>query len=293
MFLNFLFITFIVGAVVFFAAAWKVADGIIQSPRELRPDDWITAGLHPEFVQFQATDNVTLAGAFLPGSTRATVILLHGYGHSKTQLIPQAKLLHDAGFNTFLFDFRGSGESGGEFITFGEEETRDLAGAVRYVHTRQDVDHNRIGLLGYSMGGSVALLKSGDLHEIRAIVVDSSYAEFRSLIESNFKEYLGRLPFFPFGTLVLYIIKVRTGAYVEDVRPLRHMHTLQNIPILFIHGTKDRTVPVWDAMRLHAGATGPAELMVVEGAGHKGTFSDGIEKYSRKVVGFFNTHLLE
>lgn len=293
MILNFLFIAFIVGTVVFIAAAWRVADSIIQSPREVRPDDWGNAGLYPELVRFQATDGVSLAGAFIPGTTRATVILLHGYGHSKTQLIPQAKLLHDAGFNTFLFDFRGSGESGGEFITFGEEETRDLAGAVRYVHTRQDVDHNRLGLLGYSMGGSVALLKSGDLHEIRAIVVDSSYAEFRSLIESNFKEYLGRLPFFPFGSLVLYIIKVRTGAYVEDVRPLRHLHTLQHIPLLFIHGTKDRTVPVWDAMRMHASAKGPAELMIVQDAGHKGTYTDGMEKYSRKVINFFRTHLLE
>ncbi len=293
MLLNFLFIAFIVGAVSFIAAAWKVADSIIQSPREVRPDDWGKAGLHPEFVRFQATDGTTLAGAFIPGTTRGTIILLHGYGHSKTQLIPQAKLLHDAGFNTFLFDFRGSGESGGEFITFGEEETRDLAGAVRYVHTRKDVDHNRIGILGYSMGGSVALLKSGDLHEIRAIVVDSSYAEFRSLIESNFREYLGRLPFFPFGTLVLYIIKVRTGAYVEDVRPLRHMQTLQQVPLLFIHGTKDRTVPVWDAMRLHASARGPAELMIVPGAGHAGTYTDSTVKYTQKVVSFFRTHLLE
>jgi uncharacterized protein len=293
MLLNFLFIAFIVGAVSFIAAAWRVADSIIQSPREVRPGDWSAAGLHPEFVRFPATDGLSLAGAFIPGTTRATVILLHGYGHSKTQLIPQAKLLHDAGFNTFLFDFRGSGESGGEFITFGEEETRDLAGAVQYVHTRRDVDHERLGLLGYSMGGSVALLKSGDLHEIRAIVVDSSYAEFRSLIEGNFKAYLGRLPFFPFGSLVLYIIKVRTGAYVEDVRPLRHMQTLRNIPLLFIHGTKDRTVPVWDAMRMHASATGPAELMIVQDAGHKGTYSDGAERYTRKVISFFQTHLLE
>jgi len=293
MLLNFIFIALIIAVVGFIVAAWKVADSIIQSPREVRPDDWDKAGMHPEFVRFKATDGVSLAGAFIPGTNRATIILLHGYGHSKTQLIPQAKLLHDAGFNTLLFDFRASGESGGEFITFGQEETRDLEGAVQYIHTRQDVDHNQIGLLGYSMGGSVAILKSGDLHEVRAIVVDSSYAEFRSLIEGNFREYLGRLPFFPFGSLVLYIIKVRTGAYVEDVRPLKHLHTLQDIPLLFIHGTKDRTVPVWDAMRMHASTSGPAELMIVQGAGHKGTYVDGTERYSRKVISFFKTHLLE
>lgn len=293
MLVNLLLVVVVMGVVLGIAAAWVIADQVIRSPRELRPDDWKAYTLQPEFVRFTATDGVTLSGAFIRGRQRATLLLLHGYGHSKVQLLPQAKLLHDAGFNVFLFDFRGSGESGGDFITFGEEEQRDLTGAVRYLHSRSDVDHQHLGIFGYSMGGSVALLKGSELPEVKAIAVDSSYAEFRSLIEGNFRAYLGRMPFFPLGTLVLYIIKVRTGAYLHDVRPWQAAKKISNIPLLIIHGTKDATVPVWDAMRVQASAQGPTELLLVQGAGHTTTYATAGQKYSRKLVDFFSTHLLE
>lgn len=293
MLVNFILVAIILGVVLGIAAAWVIADQVIRSPREVRPDDWKAYTLQPEDVQFTATDGVALSGAFIRGDHAATIILLHGYGHSKAQLLPQAKILHDAGFSVFLFDFRGSGESGGDFITFGEEETRDLAGAVRYLHTRKDVDHQRLGIFGFSMGGSVALLKGSELPEVKAFVVDSSYAEFRSLIEGNFREYLGRMPFFPLGTLVLYIIKVRTGAYLHELRPWQAAKKLTHAPLLIIHGTKDATVPVWDAMRVQASTQSPTELMLVQGASHTTTYTSSREPYRRKLVDFFRTHLLE
>ncbi|RJO59171.1 alpha/beta fold hydrolase [Candidatus Parcubacteria bacterium] len=292
MFVNLILIFILLLLIAMIVAAWAVASMIIKQPREVKPQDWQAHNLRPELVNFEATDGIKLAGAFLAGKNRATIILLHGYGHSKTQLLPQACFLNQAGFNVLLFDFRGSGESAGEFITFGEDEQKDLAGAVAYLHSRKDLDHNRIGVFGYSMGGSVAILKSGEISEIRALVVDSSYAEFRALIESNLKEYLGGLPFFPLGYLILYMIKVRTGAYFSDIQPVRRLANLKNTPLLIIHGTQDKTVPVWEAMKIHASAHGPAELMLVKGADHAGTYSVAGEKYVEKIVGFFRTHLL-
>jgi fermentation-respiration switch protein FrsA (DUF1100 family) len=249
--------------------------------------------LNPEFINFSSTDGVRLSGAFIKGSNSATIILLHGYGHSKTQLLPQAVILNRTGFNIFVFDFRASGESGGDYITFGHEETRDLEGAVNYLRSRKDIEPNHFGIFGFSMGGSVAVLKGGDLKGLKAIVVNSSYSGFRSLIEQNFKEFAGHMPFFPLGNLILYIIKVRTGAYFSDIRPLKHMMSLGNIPLLFIHGTKDLTVPVWDAVRMHSGSFGPAELMLVQGAGHNDTYSSQKDVYEKKITSFFKTHLLE
>ena len=293
MILNLFFIVCTLALVAFVISAWRIASGVIRQPREVLHEDWNTAGLHPEFVRFASADGTSLAGAFLRGTNRATIVLLHGYGDSKTQLLPQAKFLLAEGFNIFLFDFRASGESDGEYITLGLDEQQDLAGAICYLHTRKDIDHGRIGVFGFSMGGSVALLKAGDLPEIRAVAVDSSYAEVKSVIQANFREYLGRFTFFPLGTLVLYIIKVRTGAYLSDIRPLKHMHRLHDIPLLFIHGTKDVTVPVWDAMRMQGSATGPTDMFIIEGAGHHTTRAMAGEQYTKKLVGFFRTHLLD
>lgn len=293
MLINLALIIFIAAVVALIVAAWKIADSLIKSPREIRPEDWAKFGFHPELVRFAATDKVQLSGAFIKGNRPETILLLHGYSHSKTQLLPQAKLLHAQGYNLFLFDFRGSGESGGDYITFGEEEQRDLVGAVDYLRSRNDIDADRLGIFGFSMGGSVALLKGGELPGVRAIVVDSSYAEFTSLIKMSFKEYLGKFPFFPLGNLVLYLIKVRTGAYFANIKPFQNVHKLGSIPLLVIHGTADRTVPFWDALRVQGSATGPAELMVVQGAGHNDTFATGGDRYAKKVVGFFQTHLGE
>lgn len=293
MILNLVFLVLLIAFALLVIAAWRIADGIIKSPREVRPEDWAKLNLKPEFINFSATDGVRLAGAFIKGSSPATIILLHGYGHSKTQLLPQALFLNRSGFNILLFDFRASGESGGDYITFGKEEIRDLEGAVNYLHTRKDINHDQLGILGFSMGGSVAVLKGGDLKGLKAIVVNSSYSGFRSLIEQNFKEFAGHMPFFPLGNLILYIIKVRTGAYFSEIRPLKNMRNLGNIPLFFIHGTKDRTVPVWDAVRMHSGSYGPAELMLVQGAGHNDTYTSQKDVYEKKITNFFKTHLLE
>ncbi|MFA6953229.1 MAG: alpha/beta fold hydrolase [Patescibacteria group bacterium] len=286
-------IIILAGVVLIILIAWYISTIIIKQPREVRPQDWKKYKLKPEFLKFPANDGLELSGAFISGSNRATIVLLHGYGHSKTQLLPQACFLNQAGYNVFVFDFRGSGESGGEYITFGEEEQKDLTGAIKYLHTRKDIDHGRIGIFGYSMGGSVALLKGGEFSEVRAYVLDSSYGEFRSLIEMNFKEYLGGVPFFPLGYLVLYMIKVRTGAYFDDIRPLKSLTKLKNTPLLIIHGMQDKRVPVWDAMKMQANARGPAELMLVKGADHYTTYSTAGEEYAKKVLGFFQTNLLE
>ncbi|PIS40417.1 MAG: hypothetical protein COT26_03415 [Candidatus Kerfeldbacteria bacterium CG08_land_8_20_14_0_20_43_14] len=293
MIINLVLIALITVCILLILIAWYIASIIIKQPREVRPQDWATHNLHPELIKFRASDGIELSGAFISGSSKATIIMLHGYGHSKTQLLPQACFLNQAGFNVFLFDFRASGESAGEYITFGEEEQKDLVGAVHYLHSRKDIDHSRIGIFGFSMGGSVALLKSGELKEIKAVVVDSSYGEFHSLIESNFKQYLGGMPFFPLGHLVLYIIKVRTGAYFGNIRPLESISSLKDKPLLVIHGLQDKTVPVWDAIKIHASAHGPAELMLVQGAGHNTTYSSAGEKYVKKILGFFKTYLSE
>jgi uncharacterized protein len=293
MILNLIFLVLLITFTLMVVAAWQIAEKIIRSPREVRPEDWAKLKLKPEFVNFSATDGVRISGAFIKGYSPATIILLHGYGHSKTQLLPQAVFLNHAGFNILSFDFRASGESGGDYITFGHEETRDLEGAVNYLHTRKDVDPDKLGIFGFSMGGSVAVLKGGDLKGLKAIVVNSSYSEFRSLIELNFQENAGHMPFFPLGNLILYIIKVRTGAYFSEIQPLKHMRSLGNIPLLFIHGTKDRTVPVWDAVRMHSGSYGPAELMLVQGAGHNDTYTSQKDVYEKKITSFFKTHLLE
>ena len=295
-FINIMFynILLAIGLLIFLALglSFFIAGKIIRVPRELRHEEWKKYDLHPENIHFNSSDGIKLAGIFIKGNLDATIILLHGYGRSKEQMLPQAAFLHKAGFNILMFDFRASGESEGKYITFGVKEKNDLEGAVSYLKTRKDINPEKIGLLGFSMGGAVAIMESGELPEIKAIVINSSYARFKTVIWNNFKIYLKGVPFFPLGWIVLLIIKSRTGIYYPRINPIKYLEKLQKRPLMIIHGTHDKRIPVEDTMEFYKKAPWIKEFWLVKGAGHEDTYSIKSGEYEEKVINFFKKNVL-
>ncbi len=269
-----------------------VAERLIRQPRELFPDELRKYNLSGQTTSFFSKDGVRLTGMFFPGTNGATIILLHGFSRSKEQLLPQAAFLHAAGFTILLFDFRGSGESEGGYSTFGQKEQYDLEGAVRYLKTRPDIDERKIGIFGFSMGGAVALLKSGDLPEIRAVVVDSTFARMSEVIKKNFRQYLPWVPFFPLGYMALLYIKVRTGVYFPHIRPAQYIGRLDSRPVLIIHGVHDEKIPYQQAHELLRSSHGNTQLWSIPEAGHHGTYASTGKEYEERVTEFFRRYLL-
>ena len=153
-----------------------------RSPRD--------AGMEYEDVAFPATDGVGLKGWFIPkagnGGPGPVVAFVHGWcwnrlGNVEGQVpfqdrsvdfLPATKALHDAGFHVLLFDIRRHGESdaGKGPLTYGPREARDFIGAVRYLRSRPDVDGERIGVVGTSMGGNIAIYGTPECQPIKAIL---------------------------------------------------------------------------------------------------------------------------
>ena len=277
----------------FFGLAWFISTKIIKQPRAILKHEWEKYALWPQFVDFESSDRLRLTGVYIKGSREATIILLHGYGRSKEQLLPQANFLNKAGYNIFMFDFRASGESEGRYITFGRKEVRDLVGAVKYLKKRSDVDMSKVGLLGFSMGGAVALMKSGDLPEIKAIAVSSSYAQFKTVIWCNFQQYLRGIPFFPIGYFTLWIIKYRTGCYLPTIAPVKYVHKLKARPLMIMHSAHDNRVPIEDAMEFYRKAPWLKEFWLVRNANHDDVYTITKDQYEEKILAFFNKYLLE
>ncbi|MFA5135587.1 MAG: alpha/beta hydrolase [Patescibacteria group bacterium] len=273
--------------------AWFIASRVIMQPREVHPEEWRQYDLSPEKISFTTTDGIKLAGAFIAGTNGATIILLHGYGRSKEQMLPQASMLRRAGFSILMFDFRASGESEGKYITFGGKEQRDLEAAVYYLNSRKDVEISRVGLLGFSMGGAVGIMKSGDLPAIKAIVISSTYARFKSVIWQNFQLYLKGIPFFPIGWFVLFIIKFRTGIYYPYITPVKYLHKLRARPLMIIHGAHDRRILAQDALEFQRRAPWLKEFWLVHNAAHDDVYSITKAEYEMRVVSFFKRYLLE
>ncbi len=135
-----------------------------------------SVGLGYERVSLSTRDGVTLAAWYVRGSTRAAVVLLHGATSTRSDVLDEAAVLAHAGFGVLLVDARGHGESGGRAMDFGWHGDADIAAATAYLSTRTDVDADRIGVLGLSMGGEEAIGASGSDALIRAVVAEGATA---------------------------------------------------------------------------------------------------------------------
>ena len=146
-------------------------------------------GLEYEDVAFKAGDGVGLKGWFIPSKAESpapAIVFVHGWMWNRlgnvagqvpvddrdVDFLPAARALHDAGFHVLMYDVRkhGESESGGGLVSFGPLEKRDFVGAVAYLRSRPDVDGQRIGSLGVSMGGTIALYGAPECQPIKAIL---------------------------------------------------------------------------------------------------------------------------
>jgi fermentation-respiration switch protein FrsA (DUF1100 family) len=248
-------------------------------------------GLAFDEVAFPACDGVTLRGWWIPavGSADRAVIFLHGHGGSMDPDVQYVPALHAAEFNVLMFDFRAHGRSDGRMSTLGYLERRDVLGAVDFVRAK---GISRIGFLGFSMGGIVAMLTAPICPDVRAVISDGGPARMRTALtvwawEHGVPRSLGAV----LAWLALTVTSLRVGANQFRYEPIRWVGRIAPRPILFIHGERDPYVPPADFDALLAAANEPKEIWRVPEAGHRMVDQVYPEEYRRRVVAFFDQHL--
>ena len=256
------------------AFAWSLAD---------YPD------LKAEDVEVKSSTGVTLAGRFFPGRSPATVVLTHGYGGSQDELLPTADALHKGGLSVFTYDLRGCGRSTGE-VTFGDKEQEDLRSVVDYLARRDDVDDQRIGALGFSMGAATTLMEAAKDPRIKAVVDDSGWSDVYHWLRPSWSAVFIH-PGDSFSALSLKLAEWRTGTDLDDLKPREDVPDLAGRPLLIIHGTADDNVPPGDSKENFAAAREPKELWLIDGAAHGATVEPGGPSASERVVSFFRDAL--
>jgi uncharacterized protein len=133
-------------------------------------------GLVYETMTVTTDDGVRLAGWYLPSTNRAAVVLLHGAGSTRSDVLDEAAVLARHGFGVLMIDARGHGDSAGRAMDFGWHGDADIAAATGYLADRPDVDLQRIGVVGMSMGGEEALGATATNDLIRAVIAEGATA---------------------------------------------------------------------------------------------------------------------
>jgi uncharacterized protein len=257
-----------------------------HTPGDLGIADW-------ETVRFPTPDGLQLAAWFIPpdpGGDGATLILLHGARNNRAEMLLQAAMLHQHGYGALLPDFRAHGESEGTVSTLGYAEVEDLRGALAYLQARPEVNGERIGVVGNSMGGAVAIRGAARIPEIRVVVAQSAYTSVEENVSTGVRAFMG-LPPFLFAPLVAWFGERETGIEVRQVRPIDDVAQIAPRAILIVQGALDPAVPPENGIRLYEAAGQPKELYLVPGAGHGGYMRMEPQEFERRVVGFLERHL--
>jgi len=221
-----------------------------------------------------AVDNLTLRGRWFSGpgaGPKPCVIILHGIPRDKTsdrdESYPQlARRFAGLGWLAMLFNFRGTGESGGNFQILGW--TRDLAGVVGFALDQLQADPSRLAVLGFSGGAATAIYTAAHDERIRAVAALSSPAEF-TFLDTELLEWLQR--FREIGLIRDPLFPESVSAWEKEfyeVSPINWVEKLAPRPILIVHGKSDEVVPVGHATLLFKKANKPKELLIIEG-GHR------------------------
>ncbi|HUI82878.1 MAG TPA: alpha/beta fold hydrolase [Candidatus Binatia bacterium] len=223
-------------------------------------------GLQGESRALTSSDGIPLKAWWIPADpARGAVVVLHGMdGLDASCVLPQAKFLHDAGWSALVLDMRAHGRSGGNRIGLSVEEPRDVSAALDWLQTQPSLQGKPLVLLGLSMGGATAIRTAAVRHDVDAVISVSSFASFEPFMGKGMELWLGRL-----AILTLY------GVWTPNVQPVREIGRIPPRPVLIMHGSADRQIPVGDALLLKQAGGPDVQLWIAPGADHLIYTEDG------------------
>lgn len=253
-------------------------------------------GLYMETIIFPSRNkDVELDGWFLKSpfaptiaAKPMTVIMAHGYAGNRLEkglpALSLAQSLVNAGYHVIMFDFRNSGKSEGNLTTVGYLEKQDLLGAIDWVQKHVS---NKIGLIGFSMGGSTAILAAAEEESVLGVITDSAFSQLSPYLTDNLPVW-SRLPRFPFTPLILNILPRIIGINPKLVDALAAVDQIYPRPILFIHSRDDAAIPCSNSERMWGRHPDVFEQWITEKAGHVGSYQMQPEVYTERVLAFFS-----
>ncbi len=269
---------------------WRLAGQILHPHRQSACE--MPAGLvsAAERVEFPSRDGVCLRGWWIPARRpRGTIVLSHGYAGDCSPDLEYGEWLRGASYNLLYFDYRGHGSSDGNYTTLGHHETRDLLGAIDFAETRSS---ERVGVLGFSMGGSVAIQTAALTDSIRCVVADCSFANLRTLLLHHAPD--ARVPglIAPAASFLLVaFMSLQAGENLFLHSPENSIGQIAPRAVLLIQAGNDELVAPSETERLYAAARPPKELWRVQGALHRAVDQVAPEEYRRRITAFFDQHL--
>jgi dipeptidyl aminopeptidase/acylaminoacyl peptidase len=272
----------LLGALAVFVRALRHSEAYFHYPRPqaVKPADFAEA----RDVTLRTSDGLALRGWYVPSRNRAAVVLAHGLSQTRVDMVPEARILRDAGHGVLLFDLRAHGESEGPTSTWGDQERRDVRAALAFVRAQPDVDPERVGALGFSIGSAAVAEVAAEDPGVRAVVLLSPFNTLWLAAAYDFRRF-GFVS--QSGALVPFW---RRGIALEEVRTIDAVERIRPRPLFIVMGTEESGQPLAD--ELFAKVREYARTWRIQGAGHGNFIATEPEEYPRRLRAFLDEALL-
>ena len=270
------------------------AHNLLHAPMAARelpndtPDDF-----HLEFedVTIINPDGMKLAGWFIPGENDAVIIMQHGYKSTRSELLNEAEMMHRHGYNVLVTSIRAHDESDGELITLGVYEVQDMEAWYQYLLTRNNIDPDKIGILGNSYGGMLSIQFASQNENIKAVVANCAFSSMTDTVSTSVTHFTG-LPEFPFVPLIVFWAEQDTGIKMEEIDATQWIPLISPRPVFLMQGGKDTVISPISGQRLYDAAGEPKELWFDPKLGHVEFDTQRAYEYEMRVTAFFDDYLL-
>ena len=238
-------------------------------------------------ITYASGAGVLIHGWLVPGKPKqGVVVLLHPVRGDRRDMISRAEFLRKRGYAVLMIDFQSHGENRGNRITYGDLESRDVTGAIQYLHHK--LPDEKVAILGVGMGAD-AIVLSENRPAVNAVILEQMYPTINRAIASRVRNNIG--PLAPlFSWLIMTEMQSQHEIPADRLSAIDRMSKI-GAPVLIINGTDDHHVTIDEARAELAAAAPPKELWAVEGAGHVDLHSFAKDEYERRVGEFIARYL--
>lgn len=235
--------------------------------------------LPSEQVTFTTEDGLELAATYVPSTNRAAVIVFPG-----ATRVDEATMIARHGYGVLLVEPRGQGSSEGDLVRWAGD--LDLHAAVAYLRSRPDVDGERIGAIGFSIGGEILLEAAAQRDGIAAVVSEGAGERVGEVDTTGIERILLAAPM-----AVMTASMTVFGNHGPPLPIVERIGLIAPRPVFLIYADPGQGGESVRQPKYYAAADQPKQIWKVPGAAHTGGLDAQPAEYERRVIAFFDDAL--
>lgn len=237
-------------------------------------------------VQITSQDGTLIPALYYPSRNRAAIIALGGLDGALGGNLPPVSFLIQAGYGVLQIGSRNC-VSPPKPVTLGYRELGDAEAAVEFLLRQPEIDGERIGLIGFSMGAATAVRLAAQSDQVAAVVAEGSYFNLGADIFDSDRSptLIQRLLL----SGIDFAYRLQIGADPFTLSPIDALPELAPIPILLIFGEGEMNATRAKLQIAAAGDT--AHAWIVPGGSHGTNYLVAPQSYETNVLGFFDANL--